>query len=378
MKTLLLLAMLAGQDLATRKVALDEHQRTLANADEAAALARMYVALADDAAKEDQYELAIKSIQAAAVIAAKAGEADLALSAKARGTELAKLKVEFAKVQEAQKKLLTEEDPVARLVVGRYLCFTKGNWLEGIPHLAQCSDAAIKSAAEKDFRAKTAEEFGWTADEWLIVAGKYPGYRMATADRAAQLHRILWTQASGLEKEKLRTKLRAIAGFSPQPSVGGAFPSWTNIDALNRVFVEQNFAHSGRRSLRFDRDRDSEKGLALVDYEEPFPAKPLKEYTLSLWVWSNRNTGERSYISVAWIDANGKFITFTEVPLTVDAPIWTRLTKSWTCPENAAKIDMQIGVSYNGRCTVFVDDISLTVDGKEMVRNGSFEVTDRK
>lgn len=379
--SIILSPLVAGaQDLGARKVQLDQMRKKLANTDEAAALARAYLSLADDALRANDYELAVGSANSASGVAAKLGDVDLVNYAKGKERESVRLKGEFAKVKEAEGKIANGNDPEARLVIGRFYCFTKEDWATGLPHLAQSSDVNLKGASASELAAKTSNEQGAAAEEWIAASTKLPQQRAAIIDHALQLYRKVWDDASaGIEKEKLRTRLRTLANVPLQPGSAGTPPGWnsSHVSALNRVFIEPNFSHSGRRCLRFDREKETDKGLAIVD-SVTYPAKPLKEYTLSLWVWSERNTSERAYVSVRWINSDGGMMAASEIPLTVDVPIWTQLKKSWTCPENAAKVDLQIGVSFKGRCVVFVDDVSLTVEGKEVLQNGSFETTDKK
>jgi hypothetical protein len=371
---------LAGpaQDLGARKTELDEQRKKIANSDEAGALARAYMQLADDAGKADDYDVAIAAVVAAGAVAAKAGDVDLTQLAREKEKEYKKLKTDFAKVKEAEVKVAAAADPAAELTLGKFYSFTKNDWQKGLPHLAKCSDQPLKSAAEADLNAKAIPDQIAAAEQWVAAANKNAPVRSLIIEHALQLYRQAWEQSEGLEREKLRTKLHLIAGFPPQISSAGVPPGWnaSHVSALNRVFVDSNFAHSGRRSLRFERDKDTDKGLVITD-SAVYKAKPLKEYTLSLWVWSNRNTRTRSYIGLRWINASGGMIGASEIPLTADVPIWTKLSKSFICPDGAVSVDLQIGVSHEGKCTVFIDDVSVTMDGKEVFQNGSFETTDK-
>ena len=48
--------------------------------------------------------------------------------------------------------LTDKDDPDAHLRVGRYYCFTKGEWEKGLPLLAKCSDTRLQRLAEEELR----------------------------------------------------------------------------------------------------------------------------------------------------------------------------------------------------------------------------------
>ena len=58
---------------------------------------------------------------------------------------------DIEELREAQATLAKDpKDPQANLVVGRYLCFTKGDWKKGLPLLALGSDETLKGLAEQE------------------------------------------------------------------------------------------------------------------------------------------------------------------------------------------------------------------------------------
>jgi len=124
--------------------------------------------LVESAVKEDRYEVAEELIEIA-----------LNLAIKLRNVELRKQAVELQKqvrekagaweqLQPASATLLARpDDPEANLAVGKYLCFVKGDWPAGLPHLAKGSDATLKNMAAADLAAPT-EPSQWIdlADRW--------------------------------------------------------------------------------------------------------------------------------------------------------------------------------------------------------------------
>ena len=63
------------------------------------------------------------------------------------------------------------DDPDANLIVGKYQCFTKGDWDKGMPMLAKGSDEKWKALAEKDIAgADSANEQVKLGDAWWDVS----------------------------------------------------------------------------------------------------------------------------------------------------------------------------------------------------------------
>ncbi|MEX2215477.1 MAG: hypothetical protein WD768_15190 [Phycisphaeraceae bacterium] len=56
------------------------------------------------------------------------------------------------KLIEAQGKVLVDspDDAAANVAVGKYLCFVKGDWNAGLPHLAKGSETALRQASQKE------------------------------------------------------------------------------------------------------------------------------------------------------------------------------------------------------------------------------------
>ena len=55
-----------------------------------------------------------------------------------------------------------------------------------------------------------------------------------------------------------------------------------------------------------------------------------------------------------------------------DQPWFKRIEVRFTAPETAAKLTVGFAV-MSTRGTIFIDDVSLKQDGRELLKNGSFE-----
>src|SRR5439155_16329922 len=73
-----------------------------------------------------------------------------------RDSHIEVLRKEYEKLREAVQTLTTNpKDPAANLAVGRFQCFSKGDWDKGLPMLAAGSDAGLADLAKKDLSKPT-------------------------------------------------------------------------------------------------------------------------------------------------------------------------------------------------------------------------------
>jgi len=123
-----------------------------------------------------------------------------------------------ARVQEVQKALLVlgdkPTDADANLKVGKYRCFTKGDWDKGLPLLGLGNDPALKALAEREMEGpKIADEQTKLADGWFESAEK----QSASAKYQIQRHAAIWytkalPELSGLAKAKAEKRISELRG----------------------------------------------------------------------------------------------------------------------------------------------------------------------
>jgi hypothetical protein len=56
----------------------------------------------------------------------------------------------------------------------------------------------------------------------------------------------------------------------------------------------------------------------------------------------------------------------------MDTPCWRKFEKEGVAPDGAIRIQVRIWSQHN-KGAVWVDDVSLAVEGKEVLKNGGFE-----
>jgi hypothetical protein len=180
-------------------------------------------------ADADEYELALRLCESARVSAQKA---KLFPAAKDFTARIEDLKTRQRAAQEYRDALaVLDRDPVepaANLAAGRYLCFVKGDWGQGVPMLALGSDAALRTAATKDLRgADSAEEQSAIGDAWWDLAETKQGQERDML----RLRAVVWYRQAepslpaGLNRLKITQRLETMSRHNGPIAIGRIFLS---------------------------------------------------------------------------------------------------------------------------------------------------------
>jgi hypothetical protein len=133
------------------------------------------------------------------------------------------------------------DDPQANLELGQLLCFTAGNWREGLPYLAKGGDATLAAVAAAELAAgervdpKVAVAL---ADAWCDCAQKQRGpLRMAAENRALDHYTAATGHVDGLDGVRIGKQIAQLqknVGFKgistplvdlkPSELIDGAYP----------------------------------------------------------------------------------------------------------------------------------------------------------
>jgi sulfatase modifying factor 1 len=117
------------------------------------------------------------------------------------------------------------DDSAANLAVGKFTCFTQGNWDRGLPFLAKGSNVAWRDLAQQDIAAPTGAAQLLLADAWWDAAEKgEKDDKTPLQTRAAFWYRLSLPKVTGLAKVKVEKRLEAVAAASPAvatiPAIG--------------------------------------------------------------------------------------------------------------------------------------------------------------
>jgi hypothetical protein len=154
-----------------RLAALDELAPNLPSVEAASATVEAMLQLADGGIEADDYAFAARACKEADALARRLKDAPLVARIKGIADRARELADEFKKVGEVED-LVGYISPDAHLRFGQFLCFAKGDWQHGLPHLADSSDAAIKTAAANELAAAQGEGESplKVADGWWDLA----------------------------------------------------------------------------------------------------------------------------------------------------------------------------------------------------------------
>ncbi len=177
------------------------------------AIAKVALEVIDAAIGEDKFDVAKKAGRIASQLVRQTNNKDLLQEIVAKGKDVGIAAKAYADAQKAMATLKgMPDDPEANLIVGKYLCFNKGNWKKGLPMLAKGSDDTFKALAAKDVAgAANANEQVKLGDAWWDVANVQEGMaKKQVEDRACYWYRQASPNLSGLTKDKVEKRINKI------------------------------------------------------------------------------------------------------------------------------------------------------------------------
>jgi formylglycine-generating enzyme required for sulfatase activity len=179
------------------------------------AVAEQSMALAREAVRNEDFVAAKYLCSLAVKSARKARIRELPQQAVALGKEVEEIAGAFEEIKEDLATLENNPtDPNANLSVGKYRCFFRGDWDDGLPMLVLGSEPTMKVLAVKELRGVAApREQAALADGWWDLAEGEKG----TAREQLRAHAVGWykralPQLEGLEKVKAEKRLKEAPG----------------------------------------------------------------------------------------------------------------------------------------------------------------------
>ncbi len=180
--------------------------------------------LADEAALGENFALAERVGRLAQSEAGKSRSKELSAAARAGNKQVQESKRAFEEAAEARESLKANpQDAGANLTVGRYLCFVRRDWKEGLTRLASSADEALKALAQRDLArpgspdAKVALGNGW----WDQGEKETPAAQDSLRLRAGYWYReAVIDLPDGLEKTRILKRLEEVAAIEAASQFG--------------------------------------------------------------------------------------------------------------------------------------------------------------
>ena len=322
--------------------------------------------LGDQAFETNKFELAAKLYGDGEKIArGSVKDVPLAQSFQESGKRAAEVGKEFSKASKAIVAIVRNEaTPEDFTISGRFFCFVKGDWEVGLADLAKGKDEGLKKLAEDDLAAANPVTLG---DAWLAAVKKEPQAK----DRALYWYGKAWATLTGIDKEKVRERLMKLYGPIPAGKPVPLPAGWSGPGSdFPRVEVLPGRAHSGNLSARITPGKNGK--LFDILHGPIVPAKPGQKCVFSAWVFSDGTDGGGDKVFFFIKEADDKMLLLKEPKIALDTPVWTRLSWSLDLPEGAAKLGVGVLLD-SSKGVVWIDDVSVMLDGKEVLTGGSFE-----
>lgn len=204
--------------LEMKGAALSTASKSMRTIEEFVLLGKSYLALAEEALAAQDYDAAERASSAGSAFAKKGKDLPLLSKLDAKSREAAEFRGRLARVNKAMDTLAkTPEDPESHFIVGHYLALVRGDWDEGLSHLARGSDGALKAAAEKELsKPSEAPDQIAVGDLWWDLSEKDGSQtKSRLRARAAIWYLKARDQTTGLTRTRIDKRLDAAAMLPP-------------------------------------------------------------------------------------------------------------------------------------------------------------------
>jgi len=365
LKFMLVLALAVGgqeDKLKARHEELVAALKTAKTAEGLTYVAEQFAALAEDAVKFDEYDLALKAIEQASKAAKAAKDDSLAAQYGDQAVQTKRIASEHAKAKSAFKTLQEKpNDAAAHLAAGRFLCFVKGSWLDGLDHLSKGSDEPLRGLARMDLLAQTLED---TEAQVSMGDNWWPKSR----ERAYVWYTSVWPKLNPLQRGKIRPRLREFLTRVPADRKPQDYPmavAWTKGSPPRvQATVDDTYAYVGKKSIHLEAGVSGGSIIQRRDWTGD-------KLVFSARVLTADGSDAGAFQLQAW---DGKHNTKLALPTgRADSPFWTEIRAQVAVPAGTVAVTLVIYVGPTAK--IWVDDVSLRdeVSGKEVLENGSFE-----
>jgi hypothetical protein len=167
----------------------------------------------------NRFDLAERAAAVARTAARRAGDQRLGALADQVRQEYRSLQRQFAPLQEHAGALEENpDDPEARLQLGRFHCFVKGEWERGLTLLKAASDEKLKQLAERDLAGPSdPSEQMQLGDGWLSMADSQSSqHRTAILQRAKHWYTRALPELTGRLRDDVAQKMSRIPSSPAQ------------------------------------------------------------------------------------------------------------------------------------------------------------------
>lgn len=248
--------------------------------DEMRVLLTMYTTLFDEAIRVNDFDTAMKATQAATVAVRKPAFSLFREQVAAANRRVAALKSAFEAVKPARIILQTQPtDPTASLAWGRFVCFHKNNWDDGLQFLARSVDPVWGQLALRETGLNEMspppepQEFEKLGDAWWEAAEKEPEpQRSLIREHAAESYLLAADRVPVEQKSALLQKIVRVFGSTRLVESSGdqsgaviapvdlnpgelfTIEFWVSTQATSGALVSKRHQEAGESTIRLQLD----------------------------------------------------------------------------------------------------------------------------
>jgi hypothetical protein len=308
------------------------------------------------------------------------------------------------KKAEHWKKVLEKSpsDPEACQGLGRFLCFVKGSWGEGLPFVSRGKDPIAADAAKLDLGERDLGEVkgspltGATfevgpeaapdvvrGDAWWELSKKYKDIELFNVlSRAIYWYKQALPKVDDAHRKKLQERIDRAKDkhhsliVRPQGRVLECCPKGWGVvlgkgERIEGVAIDDSRSHSGRNSFRI---RGCDHGMLVTERKG---IRPGAEFTVSLWYMAE-GLSAATPVSIWFIGSEDTTVKAESIPVLSDRgelPSWAKAEVKVKSPDNAVYYRIYINQPGIQNGTLWIDDISMKAAGSdvEMIQNAGFE-----
>ncbi len=282
-----------------------------------------------------------------------------------------------ADVKKAQEILKdTPNDPDSNTTVGKYVAFVQGDFEEGMKYLTNSGDKTLSTLAQHErapLYVDTPVKQVGMGDEWVVAAKNFAPIYKVFHDRASQWYAKAYPFLDGPWQQKAHAQLRKVLQNPAVPDVKGATApaSWKVADKTANEGATAKASHSGKMSYQVLPMKHS--GMHYYPFEGSFvPVQGGKTYEFSFWALADGTDQANDQISVQVFGPGGKNLSTQFVTIGMDQPWWQKFEAKFDVAGGGVAVTLRSNIASTVG-TLYFDDFSLKVDGKEVIKNGSFE-----
>jgi hypothetical protein len=173
------------------------------------------------AVQTDRYDLADEAITLSLTQARRGTDRALVERLTTWRSDLSLVRTEYEKIKPSLAVIAqTPEDPAANLAVGRFRCFFKSEWSDGIANLARGSDKNLSAAAQSEIAAGDPGSQNAVADRWWDLGQEETSLaKRNVLAHAAAMYRDVLPSLNGLSKDKAQRRAAQAPASTAFPQI---------------------------------------------------------------------------------------------------------------------------------------------------------------